>query len=315
MRVTLLTPGTDARSETRPFIDAMRATFDLRELAWTGGPWPDVSDPDVVVSFAKFRHLMRAETIDWAGFSGLRVHYDWDALQDAHWTGSPYAGTWAPTLRRHRFDLAITTGMRARDGLRDQGIDAEAIHKAADGDIRDLGRAREALYGTFGHDYPSRVLMKAEFRRAGIPLEAFKVPFADLGNALNRYLAVVSCTLDARIRAPLIGRRLYRAFPRAFVDPGASPEPMGKFFEIAAAGAAPFADWTPDLEPLGFVDGLNCVTYRTIPELVERAHHFRDRPDELRAIGVEAAAVAPEHTWAARAEAFRAVFEDRLSGR
>lgn len=315
LRVALLTPGAEARSQTRPFVDAMRAAFDLRELAWTGGPWPAVGDTDVAVSFVKFRHLLQAETIDWDGFTGLKVHYDWDALQDAHWTDSPYAGTWAGTLRRHGFDLAITTGVRARDGLRAQGIDAEAIHKAAAGEIRDLGRSRDSVYGTFGYDYPSRVLMKAELRRADIPVEAFKVPFAELGDALNRFLAVISCTLDARLRAPAVGRHLHRLFPRTFVVTGSSPEPMGKFFEIAASGAAPFVDWTPDLDMLGFVDGRNCITYRTIPELVERARHLLDRPDELRAIGTEAASTARGHTWAARADTFRAVFEERLSAR
>ena len=315
-KLLLVTPGDAGRSETRPFIAAIERAFATRTVAWTGGAWPTVGDADVVLSFVKFRHLLRADTIDWGGFDGLRVHHDWDALQDGHWTGSPYAGTWAPTLRRQRFDLALTTGLRSRDGLRAQGIDTEAVAKASDPAIRDLGGERATLYGTYGYDYPSRALMKAELRRAGIDAQAFKVPFDELCGALNRYVGVLTCTLDARLRMPWLGRRLYRRAPRLFVVPGEAPEPMGKFFEVAAAGAAPFVDWTPDLEHLGFVDGHNAVIYRTLDELIERARHYQDRADELRAIGGAAGGfVAERHTWTNRADEIRRVVEDRLRAR
>lgn len=315
-KVLLVTPGDAARSETRPFITALATALDARIASWTDGPWPDAADADVVLSFVKYRHLLRAGTVEWRGFDGLRVHYDWDALQDGHWHGSPYAGTWVPTLRRHGFDLAITTGVRARDGLRAQGFDAEVIAKAADPAIRDLGLERPTLYGTYGYAYPSRALMKAELRRAGIAASAFRAPFAELGSALNRYVAVLTCTLDARLRAPALGRRLYHRAPRLFVVPGQAPEPMGKLFEVAAAGAAPFVDWTPDLDGLGFVDGETAIVYRDLDELVDRARHYRDDVDALRRIGRAAGALAARrHTWDDRAEAIRELLEGRLSGR
>ena len=315
-KVMLVTPGDAGRSETRPFVAALEQELETRVVAWTGGPWPNTGEADAVISFVKFRHLFRADTLDWGGFEGLRVHYDWDALQDGNWTGSPYSGTWAPTLKRQRFDLAITTGLRARDGLRAQGIDAEAVAKASDPAIRDLGGDRPVLYGTYGYDYPSRALMKSELRRAGIRAQAFKVPFTALAAELNRYVAVLTCTLDARLRLPVLGRRLYPYAPRLFVVPGEAPEPMIKFFEVAAAGAAPFVDWTPDLEGLGFVDGANAVIYRSLDELVERALHYGDRPDELRRIGQAAGTLTAErHTWTNRVEEIRRLVEDRLSAR
>lgn len=316
MKVMLVTPGGAARTETRPFVSALAAEVDVLVAPWVDGPWPVVRDADVVISFVKFRHLLRAQDISWGSFDGLRVHYDWDAFADAHWHGSPYAGTWAPTLRRQGFDLTVTTGLRARDGLRGQGIDAETIAKAADPAIRDLGLARPFLYGTFGVNYPSRALMKLELRRAGIEVNAFKVPFVELGAMLNQHVAVLTCTLEARLRLPALGRRLYHRAPRAFVDPGDAPEPMGKFFESAAAGAAPFVDWTPDLDGLGFVDGENAIVYRNLKELIECARDYRDDVDALRRIGRSAGElVARDHTWTNRAREFRQLIEGRLSGR
>lgn len=312
----LVTPGDAGSSHSRSLVAALAVELEAEVASWTDGPWPVVRDADVVISFVKFRHLLRAGTISWGSFDGLRVHYDWDALMDAHWHGSPYAGTWAPTLRRQGFDLAVTTGLRARDGLRGQGIDAETIAKAADPAIRDLGLARPFLYGTFGANYPSRVLMKSELRRAGIEVNAFKVPFVELGAALNQHVAVLTCTLDARIRLPALGLRLYHRAPRAFVDTGDAPEPMLKFFESAAAGAAPFVDWTPDLDGLGFVDGENAIVYRNLKELVERARHYQDDVDALRRIGRSAGElVARDHTWTNRARELRQLIEERLSGR
>lgn len=315
-KVLLVTPGGAMRRDAEPFVSALAAELEVIVATWVGGPWPVVHDADVVISFVKFRDLLRAQDLSWGSFDGLRVHYDWDAFMDAHWHGSPYAGAWAPTLRRQGFDLAITTGLRARDRLRGQGIDAETIAKAVDPAICDLGLARPFVYGTFGADYPSRVLMKSEMRRAGIRVNAFKVPFVDLGATLNQHLAVLTCTLDARLRLPTLGRRLYHRVPRLFVVPGDAPEPMAKFFEAAGAGAAPFVDWTPDLDGLGFVDGENAIVYRNLPELIERARHYRDHVATLRLIGRAAGEfVARRHTWTNRASEIRQLVEARLNGR
>lgn len=316
MKVLFIDPGASARSETQPLLAAVAQEFDLERAMWTLGPWPDASAFDAVISFAKFRHLLRAPDLDWRGFSGLRVHYDWDALHDAHWSHSPYAGAWAPTLTRHRFDLLITTGLRSRDHLRSCGVTAELVHKGFDPAISDLGLERLKTFGTFGHEYPARVLMRTELRRAGIEAQFFHVPFSALGTRLNEYLGVIMCTFDARLRAPAIGGRLYRYFPRTFVEIGAAPEPMGKLFEVAAAGTAPFVEWTPDLELLGFRDGENAVIYRSLDDLVERALHYRERPEGLREIGRASGRLAAEkHSWTLRARELRTVLEEHMASK
>lgn len=316
LKVLFIDPGASARSEVRPLRAAVEQEFDLDRVAWTAGPWPDGRSYDAVISFAKFRHLLSAPDLDWHGSSGLRVHYDWDALHDAHWSHSPYAGAWAPTISRHRFDLLITTGMRSRDHLRSCGVTTETVHKGFDPAISDLGLERFKTFGTFGHEYPARVLMRTELRRAGIDAQFFHVPFSALGTTLNEYLAVLMCTFDARLRFRAIGRRLYRHLPRTFVVTGAAPEPMGKFFEVAAAGTAPLVDWTPDLELLGFRDGENAVIYRSLDELIEKALHYRERPEELRTVGRAAGRLAREkHSWTQRARELRAVLENHIASR
>lgn len=316
LKVLFIDPGASARSEVRPLRAAVEQEFDLDRVAWTGGPWPDGRSYDAVISFSKFRHLLSAPDLDWRGSSGLRVHYDWDALHDAHWSGSPYAGAWEPTLRRHRFDLLITTGIRSRDHLRSRGVTAEVVHKGFDPAISDFSLERVKTFGTFGHEYPARALMRTELRRAGIEAQFFRVPFSALGATLNEYLAVIMCTFDARLRAPAIGRQFYRYLPRMFVVLGVAPEPMGKLFEVAAAGTAPLVDWTPDLELLGFRDGENAVIYRSLDELIEKALHYREMPEELRTIGRAAGRLAGEkHSWTQRARELRAVLEDHMASR
>ncbi len=314
MRVLLITPGDRARSETRPFLAAVEAEFDVERTSWCGGPWPNPDDADVVLSFVKYRHLLRSPDIDWQGFTGPRVHYDWDALQDGHWQGSPYRGTWAPTMRRHAFDVLITSGVRSATALRSAGLETAVLHKATDPAIQNEGGVRHHMFGTFGQDYPSRILMKALVRRSGLQLDAFSVDYSELGAALNRYRAVVLCSLDARVRAGRVGRRLAHWFPGLLVVPGTSPEPMQKLFEVAAAGAAPIVDWSPDLAELGFADGVNAVIYQDLDDLVARLADYRTRPDELDRIGAAAAElVASRHTWNHRAGSLRAILQARLT--
>lgn len=312
-KVLLVTPGAATRSQNVPALRAIVEVLGADIVDWTAGPWPSASGFDVVISFVKFRHLLRAESIDWGGFGGLRIHYDWDAFWDSHWSISPHKGEWVPTLRRHRFDLLITTGTRSQEVLQSKGLDVEVLPKAADPAVQDLGGPRPFLYGTYGQDYPSRLLMKAMLRRSGIAFDALNVPYMDLGKTLNRYHATLICTLDARFRIEPLGRRVYRWLPRQFIIPGDSPEPMGKFFEAAAAGTAPLVDWTPDLEALGFRDGETAIIYQTLDDLVDRASYFRQRPEDLRSIGLAAGRlVAAEHTWPNRARQLRQLIQRRL---
>jgi len=313
MKVVIIAPGPRGRSETEPFLKALATELGAQRIPWHEGAWPAQEGADVVFSFAKFRHLAEAPTIDWRGFDGLRVHYDWDALQDGHWRTSPYAGRWAPTLLRHRFDLLITTGYRSRDHLRDQGLQVETVHKGYDRDIVDLGDERPRGFCTFGVDYPARLLAKSQLRRAGIDFDEVKVEYPELGATLNDYVACILCTFDGWTRGGAIGSALHRWMPGPFVEVGSAPEPMGKLFEASGAGCAPIVEWTPDLENLGFVDEVNAVVYRDIEELVARTLEYRQEPERLRPIGRAAAALAAErHTWQHRARHIRAVLEQNL---
>jgi len=310
MKMLIVAPGPRGRWETVPFLDALAAEFGADRVPWHEGSWPVRIDVDVVFSFVKFDHLLRAPKLDWQGFTGLRVHYDWDALQDGYWWGSPYAGAWGPTMVRQHFDLLITTGLQSRNLLREKGLVVETVHKGCDHAIIDLKQKRSKVFCTFGYDYPARVLAKSALRRAGVNVDDIKTNYADLGPSLNNYVACILCTFEGRIRGGTIGRALHRAMPQRFVEVGRAPEPMIKLFEASAAGCAPIVEWTPDLAALGFEDGKTAVIYKDIEELVDRVLEYRAKPERLREIGRAAAALATRrHTWQHRAREIRVVLE------
>jgi hypothetical protein len=71
-----------------------------------------------------------------------------------------------------------------------------------------------------------------------------------------------------------------------------------------------------DLEPLGFVDGVNAITFRSHRELTERLRYWFDRPGALRDLGRAAARLAhARHTWTHRAVELRDALARRLAGR
>ena len=158
---------------------------------------------------------------------------------------------------------------------------------------------------------PARQLMLRQMRRAGIEVEDFTCQWQDLNTCLNRFLACIVCNMDLRgsDRLPV---RAWRYIPDFFQHERLGIEPMAKNFEIAGAGCAPFCDYLPELEKLGFEDDVTMVSYASFDELGDKLRHYMPMPEELRRIGRHAAEfVRTQHTWRQRAE----LIEEMLSAK
>jgi hypothetical protein len=303
-RVALLVPEKPS-SWTPPLHDVLQRSYGAdRYSLGPSDPFPDLCGYDIVLSRLKFRHLASRLTIDWGGCTGLKVHWDEDGFWDGLWTESPYRGLWSDNISRLGFDLLVVTGVRAQEYFRQRGIATEVVHKGYDPVAfvdRDVPR-RDAI-AMFGQDYRSRTLAKRALVRSGVVVEHVKAPFPRLSSTLNTYLSALICTLDVDIRGGAVGRHFARRVPSLVRGTLPGPEPMLKLFEVAASGCAPYTDFSPDLEELGFIDGVTAIVYQDIPELVEKAGHYQRRPAELRQIGVRASAlVAENHTWQHRVD-------------
>lgn len=145
-----------------------------------------------------------------------------------------------------------------------------------------------------------------------MPVIQINVPYSELNLELNRSLAMVTTVRGSVARFGSIGNIIQRIRPSTLVRTEPAPEPMMKHFEAAGAGLAVFTDPTPDLHRLGFVDGTNVVTFRSLDDLVDKSRYWLDRPDQLRQIGAAAGILASaRHTWAQRAaELERVIFPD-----
>jgi glycosyltransferase involved in cell wall biosynthesis len=128
------------------------------------------------------------------------------------------------------------------------------------------------------------------------------VPYPELNAHLNRYAAMVTTTLGAVVRFGRAGRAIERWRPGTVLRYTASPEPMLKFFEAAAAGCAVLTDPTEDFADLGFVDGESVVVCEDLDDMVEKSRWYADRVDSLRRIGAAAAELCrTRHRWSDRA--------------
>jgi spore maturation protein CgeB len=149
-------------------------------------------------------------------------------------------------------------------------------------------------------------------RRRGVVVDWLSEPPVELNRGLNRYLAAVICNAELRMPAKLAMTLTFLSDGR-FQVLAEGPEPMIKNFEVAASGTAPICDELPELRDLGFVDGSTAVLYRSLTELSEKLRYLLAEPDQLRAIGRNAAALVRErHTWDARAAEFASLIAHRL---
>jgi hypothetical protein len=245
--------------------------------------------------------LEQADPLDWGGFRGRRMMLEFDACQDVFDIAGPRRiGTWPGVIRRHGFDEVITSGRAVARNFEALGIRAWWVPKGFDATrFRDAGEARRGICH-FGTAYPARQALDRYLRRRQVTVEDFTVPYDELPARLNRYLACLVCNMAVARRWGKVGAVARRVVPGTLVTPLLGPEPMIKNFEAAASGCAVFADESPDLAPLGFVDGVNVITYTTFDELLDKIHSYGD--EELRAIGVRSAEFClAHHTWRHRA--------------
>jgi hypothetical protein len=86
--------------------------------------------------------------------------------------------------------------------------------------------------------------------------------------------------------------------------PGAGYD-CARYWEILAAGAM-LLTYTPDIViPHGFTDGVDCVTFDSLPELEAKLDFYLDRPDEVATIAAAGhQRLLRHHTTAARAAWF-----------
>ena len=273
----------------------------------------DLKGYDAAIIFVAFTALRHAPTLQWRGFSGLRVLLDHDVIQnysDLFDTG--LKGAWPPVFRRHRFDLMLTTGQGLQSRLENEGIRSAWLPKAFEAArFVDHPGPRAGLV-SYGSAYLSRVTAERALRAAGLPLRRIDTtPYSELPGALTSYLACMASSSELSL--PAFWRRWLGYLPARFVPMRPGLEPMAKFFEAAGAGCCPVADAMSDLEPLGFKDGENSILFCSHRELVEKVRHWLARPDDLRRLGSSAARLAhARHTWTHRAGELRDILAAKV---
>lgn len=75
-----------------------------------------------------------------------------------------------------------------------------------------------------------------------------------------------------------------------------------RVWETAAMGCLVVMDDCPDCAPLGLVDGVNCLIYRTTGEAVEKVRWAQAHLDEAAAVAAAGQAWAAPGTWDARCQ-------------
>lgn len=270
---------------------------------------------DAAVIFVAFNALRRAPPLDWQGFGGLRLLFDHDVIQNYSDIFDPkLKGLWTQEFVRHRFDALITSGDLVRRMLEADGIPADWLPKAFEPSrFVDPDGARAGIV-TYGSKYLCRQIAERALREAGVALTRLDTtPYPALAGELSHFLAGMAVSSD--LVAPLEARPALASVPAREVAMRPGLEPMAKLFELAGAGCCPVADAMDDLAKLGFVDGVNAVTFSSHAELVEKAGWWLSRPDDLRAMGKAAARLAHErHSWAHRAETLSGLIARRLGG-
>lgn len=280
-----------------------RAT--MRSTAECG--WPvsasALGDADVAVFIVPARLLAVSEPIDWGRFSGRRVLLDYDVINDfvQYWIARSNPVRHVDEFRRHRFDTLLTGSGHVAATLRERGVDAHWLAKAADTEHFSVTAGGRRGLGTFGTPYPARVALLRRLQACDVAIEVSeRVSYGELPALLGGWRACLVCNMGVRVRMGAIGRTLYRFSPGRGVRLLPSYEVMAKNFEAAAAGCAVFMDHSEDLLSLGFADGDTALVYRDVDELVDRIKSTDD--ESFARIGSRAADLCrARHDWRHRA--------------
>jgi hypothetical protein len=276
----------------------------------------DVGDCDAIVWLVFYRLLRDAPGFDWQGYKGLRLWYEFDAIQNFRSIASSRnKGTFPGTFRRMQFDMMVSTGRLTRDLMEEEGVRSYWIPKGYDGEaLFDTGRSQRDGVGHYGSMYPARRAMLAKVGRAGITVENFRVIYGELNQQLNQFLACIVCNMDLR-GSGVVPVRAWKHIPEVLHRERPGLEPMIKNYEVAGAGCAPICDYYPELDDLGFIDGETMVFYRTYSELNEKLRHYLASPDELDRIGRNASKlVSSRHTWRHRMDNFDRLIRSEAGG-
>ena len=320
-RFLVVTHDWQEASYQRSSMEALRRVagqpFDIHVTDATLGLPPGAEHYDAVVTYVRFRELRELPTFDWGRFSGLRVLWDEDALQEftSPFGDAPYEGQWSATFKRLRFDRLICTGRKAADVLSSRGVAALVVPKGYDpAYFHDLGLTRQGN-AHYGVKYRARAAMLRVLRNAHIEVTDVHAGYTELNAALNRFQTVLVCNMMSRVCFGSLGKAVERVRPGTALILEQAPEPMIKNFEAMASGACVFMDRAPDLADLGFVDGVNCLIYDSFDDLIDKIREYEQNPSDLRRIGAAGAQfVAGAHTLDHRARELTRLLEQELAG-
>lgn len=74
-----------------------------------------------------------------------------------------------------------------------------------------------------------------------------------------------------------------------------------RVFEVSGSGAFLLTNWLPDLEELGYIDGVTCATYKTLDEAVEKTKYYLEHEEEREKIAKAGYELAiAKHKWSDR---------------
>lgn len=226
---------------------------------------------DAVIFFVKFRNLSNYTEIGWKKYSGLRLLYDHDTVQNfGSYFKNNMQGQWNKEITRHKFDAMIATSSSSVEKFNTSGINSYWLPKSYDSNRFYDKRLQRSGYCTFGSMYRSRAKMIRKIQQSNMSITHFTSKYENLNDELNKYSACLICNMPATVPFGRFGRLIERISPGLISQPSPGFEVFFKNLESAASGCIQICDFNSDLYKLGFQDGINCITYNNFDELIEK---------------------------------------------
>ena len=72
-------------------------------------------------------------------------------------------------------------------------------------------------------------------------------------------------------------------------------------FETVGCGVVLITNYNPQYEELGFIDGENCIIYKTIQEMVDKLEYYKNNNSKLNFLAQRGLELAAKHTHTKRA--------------